>query len=56
MITYKKEMKLIEFNDYQQYCIHVKRYEKSDWIIKDKGKNNGHWFMILYKTQGERHI
>ena len=55
MVTFKKEMKLIEFDDYLQYTVHVKRYDKSDWIIKDKGKRKGYWYLLLYKTQGEKH-
>ena len=55
MVTFKKEMKLIEFDDYLQYTVHVKRYDKSDWTIKDKGKRKGYWYLLLYKTQGEKH-
>ena len=37
MVTFKKEMKLIEFDDYLQYTVHVKRYDKSDWTIGVEG-------------------
>lgn len=55
MITYEKEIRYFEFNDFEQYQVFLKRYGKHEkFIIKKHGKENGHWYVLVEKVSGKR--